>query len=231
MRFLEPALADEETKRIPRVPLRGGLAVPDLVSAGAPDLKVAKMENYRVLATWHADCTVRFWDISPHILVLPTPLVFEYPNPLPHLTIHVGRVLRHRDVAHLPIAKLWATDRAKVQITGVHLARETLECVITFATGEILVAKFGEARPSNQSSPSSPLSPAFREEEEDDHDDASNGSYFPQQEWAEEVTELGHLANWSTDGFKPVALCTVRRGAVISCAVSDIGELVHGLHS
>ncbi|CAK9784876.1 unnamed protein product [Cutaneotrichosporon oleaginosum] len=221
MRLLEHAIANEGAESVPRVPLRGGLAVPDLHSAGAPDLKVAKMENYRVLATWHSDCTVRFWDISPHILLLPTPLVFEYPNPLPHLTIHVGRILRHRDVAHLPLAKLWATDRAKVQITGVHLARETLECVLTFATGEVLVAKFGEAKHTSHSMPSSPLSPGMREEDEDDA--PTNGSYFPQQEWVEELTEIGHMANWTTDGFKPVAICTVRRGAVVSCAVSDIG--------
>ncbi|BEI88387.1 uncharacterized protein CcaverHIS019_0111050 [Cutaneotrichosporon cavernicola] len=222
MRLLAHTIATEEIERVPRVPLRGGMAVPDLHSAGAPDLKVAKMENYRVLTTWHTDCTVRFWDISPHILVLPTPLHFEYPAPLPHLTIHVGSILRRPEVEHLPIAKLWATDRSKVQISGVHLARETLECVVLFTTGEVLVAKFGEARRSNRSTPSSPLTPAVGEDD-GDADDASSTGYFPQQEWVEEVTELGQIANWTTDGFKPVALCTVRRGAVISCAVSDIG--------
>ncbi|KAL7424902.1 Lethal(2) giant larvae sro7 [Cryptotrichosporon argae] len=139
-------VAGNET--FPRLPIYGGLAVPDLQSQGAPDLKVLKMESYRVLVTHHPDATVRFWDASPHILVLPTPLRFEFPAPLPHLTISVGEYLKHPDVAHLPLAKLWATDRRQVRITGVHLARESLECVITLATGEVVVTKFGESKPA-----------------------------------------------------------------------------------
>lgn len=234
MRLIEHAIQNEGQERVPRTPLHGGLAVPDLHSHGAPDLKVAKMENYRVLATWHADATVRFWDISPHLLVLPTPLRFEYPAPLPHLTFSVGKYLAHPDVAHLPIAKLWATDRSKVQITGVELARETLECVITFATGEVIVTKFGNAR--SKSAPSTPTSPMIREEDDEDglasptSPRSPHGDYFPPQPpptdgWIEEITEIDHLANWSQDGFKPVAIFTVRRGAVVACAVSDVGEL------
>ncbi|TXT13308.1 hypothetical protein VHUM_00675 [Vanrija humicola] len=211
---------------VPRVPLRGGLAVPDLQSHGAPDVKVVKMENYRILTTWHADATVRFWDASTHLLVLPTPLRFEYPSPLPHLTIRVGEYLRHPDLLHLPLAKLWATNRSKVQITGVHLARESLECVITFNTGEVIVTKFGEGK-GEQHHRVSPTGTIH--EDEDERDPASPRlDYFPPQpkeheEFVEEVTEIGHLARWSQDGFKPVAVFTVRRGEVISCAVSDIG--------
>jgi hypothetical protein len=204
-----------------RVPLRGGLAVPDLQSHGAPDLKVIKMENYRLIATWHADCTVRFWDISPHILVLPTPLQFEYPNPLSHLTINIGEWLRHRDVAHLPLAKLWAKDRSKVQIAGVYLARESLECVITFVTGEVIVTKFGEGKAG------SPRDYGSINEDEEERNDREE--YFPQQpppehDYVDEITEIDQLAKWATDGFKPVAIFTVKRGQVVSCAVSDIGE-------
>ncbi len=228
---------------VPRLPLRGGMAVPDLQSHGAPDVKVAKMENYRIMATYHADCTVRFWDVSPHILLLPTPLRFEYPSALPHLTINIGDYLTHPDVAHLPLAKLWADERPKVKITGVHLAREALECVITMSSGEVIVTKFGEHRPENRDDDNGV------EELDAWNVDTSQGpgtpntpqsgmaaspqqpSYFPKNtptslrdDWIEEITEINHLARWNEDGFKPVAIFTVKRGEVLACAVSDIGK-------
>lgn len=205
----------------PRLPLYGGMAVPDLQSHGAPDVKVSKLESYRLLATFHADATVRFWDISPHLLLLPTPLRFEYPGPLPHLTISVGDYLKALDVAHLPLAKLWETDRSAVRIKSVHLAREALECVMTMATGEVIVTKFGEAKKGAR-------------DELEELDDSPVDSYFPlaktesadagKQEWVEEVTELNHLARWREDGFKPVAIFTLKRGEAVACAVSDIGR-------
>ena len=218
----------------PRLPLLGGMAVPDLQSHGAPDVKVAKLESYRVLLTFHPDATVRFWDASPHILLLPTPLRFEYPGPLPHLTFSVGDYLKHPEIAHLPLARLWETDRSRVRIKSVHLAREALELIITFATGEIMVSKFGEAtsgasgddveeldeegeRPSiprdDYFPPQLPVSPGVR------------SSAAPKDEWVEEVTEIGHLASSKADGFKPVAIFTLRRGEAVTCAVSDIGML------
>jgi syntaxin-binding protein 5 len=205
----------------PRLPLYGGAAAPDLQSHGAPDVKVSKLESYRILATYHADATVRFWDVSPHLLILPTPLRFEYPGPLPHLTISIPEYLKGLDVAHLPLAKLWQTDKSAVRIKSVHLAREALECVITMVTGEVIVTKFGESKKG-----------ALDELEE--LDDSPVDSYFPtntnlpsasKQEWIEEVTEIGHLAKWKHDGFKPVAIFTLKRGEAIACAVSDIGEL------
>jgi hypothetical protein len=207
-----------------RVPLRGGLAVPDLQSHGAPDVKVIKMECYRLLVTWHADCTVRFWDMSPHVLVLPTPLRFEYPNPMSHLTINIGEWLRHPDIAHLPLAQLWATDRSKVQVASVQLSRETLECVVTFVTGEVLVTRFDEATMDSEDSHHGSVSVS----QEDDED--RDMGYFPPQprtdiDYIDEITEIDQLANHTVDGFKPLALFAVKRGEVVSCAVSDIGEV------
>lgn len=214
-------------EEMPRLPLRGGLAVPDLQSHGAPEVMVAKMESYRILVTYHADGTVRFWDVSPHILILPTPLRFEFPNPLPHLTISIGDYLKHPDVSHLPLAQLWWNDRSKVKIKSVHLAREALECVITFMTGEVLVTKFQKAKTLTDDD-------RYQEmlnREGDQVMEESEGSYFPPQpkqqgknEWVEEVLEIGHLAKPKTDGFKPVAIFTMKQGEPISCAVSDIGE-------
>ena len=216
---------------IPRLPLRGGMAVPDLQSHGVPDVKVAKMESYRIMVTSHPDATVRFWDASPHLLLLPTPLRFEYPGPLPHLTISLGDYLRHPDVAHLPLAKLWENDRSKVRIKSIHLAREALECTITMATGEVIVTKFGQSKTTRGGG-------ADDDVEELDEDGSPREGYFlriplpvpgeggSKTEWVEEITEIGHLAKWKTDGFKPVAIFTLKRGEVIQSAVSDIGERI-----
>ncbi|KAK4685038.1 hypothetical protein P7C73_g5117, partial [Tremellales sp. Uapishka_1] len=211
----------------PRLPLVGGVAVPDLQSQGAPDVKVVKLEHYRIMATLHSDSTVRFWDASPHILLLPSPLRFEYPSPLPHLTISIGEYLKHPDLIHLPLAKLWENDRQKVKIASVHLAREALECVITMQSGEVIVTKFGEAKGEHDDNATEEL-------------DGPVDGYFPNtssgypanpmatpgasgNEWIEEVMEIGHIAKWKEDGFKPVAICTVKRGEPVACAVSDIG--------
>lgn len=43
----------------PRIPLRGGSAVPDLFSPNAPDVTQTKIEKYRILATYHSDGAVR----------------------------------------------------------------------------------------------------------------------------------------------------------------------------
>jgi syntaxin-binding protein 5 len=50
-------IAGHEEK--PRIPLSGGTAVPDLYSVNAAEVGLTKMENYRILATWHADGAVR----------------------------------------------------------------------------------------------------------------------------------------------------------------------------
>jgi hypothetical protein len=209
---------------VPRVPLQGGMAVPDLQSHGAPDVKVVKMESYRILVTSHPDATVRFWDISPHLLLLPTPLRFEYPGPLPHLTISLGAYLSHPDVAHLPLAKLWEHDRSKVVVKSVHLAREALECTITMITGEVIVLKFAAGKKGR----------AGDDDIEELDEESPREGYFPPMgmpvptqdpnEWVEEVLEIGHLAKSKLDGFKPVAIFTPKRGEVTHCAVSDIGK-------
>lgn len=209
---------------IPRFPIHGGMAVPDLQSHGAPDVKVVKMESYRILITAHPDASIRFWDVSPHLLLLPTPLRFEYPGPLPHLTISLGTYLAHPDLAHLPLAKLWETDRSQVVIKSIDLAREALELTVTMMTGEIIVFKFGQAK-----------SGVSRDDDvEELEPDSPRDGYFPKMAvpessathdgWIEEVMELGHLARLRTDGFRPVAIFTPKRGEVIRCAVSDIGE-------
>jgi hypothetical protein len=141
-----------------------------------------------------------------------------------HLTINIGEWLRHPDIAHLPLAQLWATDRSKVQVASVQLSRETLECVVTFVTGEVLVTRFDEATMDSEDSHHGSVSVS----QEDDED--RDMGYFPPQprtdiDYIDEITEIDQLANHTVDGFKPLALFAVKRGEVVSCAVSDIGEV------
>lgn len=162
----------------------------------------------------------RFWDISPHLLVLPTPLRFEYPAPLPHLTISISNILRHPSLAHTPLAQLYRSDPSKVRIMGVELSKQSLEVAITMQTGEVLVYKFGEAN-ARLAMNAPPLQ------------GAEDQSYFPttpqvnrtesKVEHVEELISTAHLANWKADGFKPVTVLTTRRGQVIETALSDIG--------
>lgn len=95
-------------------------------------------------------------------------------------------------------------------------------------TGEVIVTKFAEAKGGR----------ADDEVEELDDGDESlkspNGGYFPptpttpaaggNDGWVEEVTEIQHLARYSVDGFKPVAIFTLKQGEPLACAVSDIGK-------
>lgn len=156
----------------------------------------------------------RFWDISPHILVLPTPLRFEYPNPLPHLTVSLATILQHPSMSHLSLAQLYRSDPTKVRITGVELAKQSLELAIHLQTGEVLVYKFGEADAR-----------LAMVEPTQIHTDAS---YFPpgakKEEHVEELTSIAHLANWKSDGFKPATVLTTRRGPVVDLSMSDIGK-------
>ncbi|WWC93095.1 uncharacterized protein L201_008060 [Kwoniella dendrophila CBS 6074] len=239
---IENSGSDQE--EIPRLPIYGGMAVPDLQSHGAPDVKVAKLESYRIFITYHSDCTIRFWDASPHLLLLPTPLRFEFPSPLPHLTISIGDYLKHKDCKHLPLSQLWFNDRSKVRIKSVHLAKEALECIVTFYTGEIIVTKFAEAKGKNKRGGQDDDQEAEDDIEELNENHNLNGpnhdsGYFPHMSsssssqahgldgnsngWVEEVTEIGHLAKYKHDGFKPVAIFTLKRGEPICTAVSDIG--------
>lgn len=115
-------------------------------------------------------------------------------------------------MAHLPLAKLFKSDPTKVRISGVELAKQSLELAIHMQTGEVLVYKFGEA-----DARVAMVEPTQVHTE----------GYFPADtkgEHVEELTNISHLANWKSDGFKPATVLTTRRGPVVDIAMSDIGK-------
>lgn len=205
-RLISHAIESEGREAKPRLKIRGGVAVPDLKSPNAPDPVAIKLEKYRVMATWSLDGCVRFWDISPQILVLPSPLRFEYPSPLNHLTVSIPNILSHPSMAHTEIAKLYRKTPSLIRITGVRLAGESSELAIVMATGEVLVYKFESG--------------SRRREEP---------GYFPEQSddgrgW-EEIVHLDHLADTTSDGFKPKCMIDIKRGPVAHIALSNVGFL------
>lgn len=58
-RLISASIDSSGSEEKPRIPLSGGTAVPDLYSANAAEVGLTKMENYRILVTWHADGAVR----------------------------------------------------------------------------------------------------------------------------------------------------------------------------
>jgi hypothetical protein len=119
-------------------------------------------------------------------------------------------------MSHLPLARLFRSDPTKVRITGVELAKQSLELAIHMQSGEVLVYKFGEADARM----------AMTEPTQ-----VHTEGYFPSStpadtkaEHVEELTSTAHLANWKSDGFKPATVLTTRRGPVVDIAMSDIGK-------
>jgi syntaxin-binding protein 5 len=170
---------------------------------------------------------IRFWDVSPHILVTPSPLRFEYPSPLPHLTISITNLIKHSSLRHLPIARLFKTNPTRVRITGIDLAQATLECLVHLESGEVFIHKFGttKEKPSNFDDVPMPNTAGTDRSyfEEAAGHDAYDGIEDVDQ-GAESLTSTAHLANWRDDGFKPVTILTTRRGPIIASAMSDIGK-------
>jgi syntaxin-binding protein 5 len=208
---------DDEKKGLTegrRVTLRGGIAYPNFESADAPDQRLTKVsdfgvklvltlmnfslckyEPYRLLVSLHADDTIRFQDISSRLLS-PSPLRFEYPQPLPHLTIDLSHLLSDPSIRSL-------LDTT-YQVQSVHFAHESLECAILLRSGIVVIYKFGESS--------------------EEADDRAFAVHAPEEKGEkEEIVPLRHLANWNRDGFKPVCLVNLSAGAASSCAMSDIG--------
>ncbi len=141
--------------------------------------------------------------------MLPSPLKFEYPSPLPHLTISIANVLKHPTLAHTPIARLYKEKPSAIKIASVTLSTGSLECMIAMSTGEVFLYKFAEASLSSKEPED-----YFMESQESEAGQAT----------VDEITNLSHLANPTADGFKPVMMLTAGRGQVVATAVSDIGE-------
>ncbi|KAF9041832.1 hypothetical protein BDZ89DRAFT_1060198 [Hymenopellis radicata] len=114
------------------LPLRGGCAWNEEL-----DAKGSKFQPNRILITHTNDLTVHFYDMSTQLLltVRPDPVDFDFPNPLPHLTIDLNLLVYDPAVAERIVPR----SDLPVAIHSVHFASESLEVVVTLSTGDLFV--------------------------------------------------------------------------------------------
>ncbi|CCM03744.1 uncharacterized protein FIBRA_05890 [Fibroporia radiculosa] len=118
-------------------------------------MKLMKYQPRRVLITHDLDLSVRFLDLSAQLLVssLDNPLSATFPKPWPALTIEVSPVI-HDPSLHLvtsPSSSLHVSSSSsqstfeqaihggQLHIASVHIAPESLECMIALTNGALIV--------------------------------------------------------------------------------------------
>ncbi|KAG8963429.1 hypothetical protein FRC03_003018, partial [Tulasnella sp. 419] len=122
-------------KRLPT--LSAGGAWTNFSGENAPSTKLSKFDYHRLLITHHGDLTVRFYDISPQLLLSNSALKFEYPQILPHLTIELRRALQ---LLHSKTT----SSQESIQVHSVIFAQSSLEVAVVLSSGEVLIYKFKE---------------------------------------------------------------------------------------
>ncbi|KAI3481436.1 hypothetical protein L1887_56138 [Cichorium endivia] len=143
----------------PPLELAGGKASACLSGEGSDGIpELLRSSSFRILITWHLDGSVRFYDASPHLLLmgrvdeddlkrqLASPRIWlqqSFPSPLPHLSIDARALL------HSPAMQGHATFdriRARARIQDVQFATEVLEASVVLSTGQVLHMRFGFAQ-------------------------------------------------------------------------------------
>ena len=128
-----------------RFPLRGGKASGNEKSTAS---------GFKILVSLHLDLTIRFHDISDHLLVNPRAstsdldapppnLKSEYPRLLHHLTIDLKQVLSHPTAQHLDASRLYKARPWELELrSDISFAASALEVSVAFVTGDIIVSRF-----------------------------------------------------------------------------------------
>jgi syntaxin-binding protein 5 len=159
-------------------------------------LQRSQYQPHRILITYHRDFRIQFQDISAQLLTSsrPNPIKHYFPHPLPSLTIDLVAILTDPLVA----TRLPTDFLEQARLASVQLAMESLECLIGFKSGELLVYRF---------TTSSKQDTSFRE--------ASD----------KELTILDHLPRDQHKRFFPYLMLAPGRGPLVASSISDIGEI------
>ncbi|KAJ6483896.1 WD40 containing snare-dependent exocytosis protein [Mycena vulgaris] len=176
------------------LPLKGGAAWSD--ESKAREIRLAKFQFPRVLMTQHRNpaAALQFHDISAQLLITSdAPIENHFPKPLPGLTIDLRTLLT--DSAVVKKTSPSFLERAIVQ--SAYIARQSLECAIQFASGEVVVYRLKSG---------SENLPKFAESPDD------------------EIVLLDHVLSSDDARFSPYFLLTTGK-PVSACAISDIGFL------
>ncbi|KAJ6520108.1 WD40 containing snare-dependent exocytosis protein [Mycena sanguinolenta] len=176
------------------LPLKGGAALND--ESMARELRLAKFQMPRVLMTQHRKLTaaVQFHDMSAQLLVTSgTPIENHFPKPLPGLTIDLQTVLTTPTV----VQKTSPSFLEHAVVQTAYLARQSLECAVQLASGEVIVYRLKAETPQSHQ---------FAETED------------------EELVPLAHVLTPEDSRFAPYFLLTTGK-PVSAFAISYIGFL------
>ncbi|KAK0246422.1 WD40 containing snare-dependent exocytosis protein [Armillaria nabsnona] len=115
--------------------LNGGYAWND----ESNDMKSSKFQPNRILITYHQNLSVRFYDMSVQLLIAirPDPVKYDFPTPLPHLTIDLSLLL----LDPLVSMQISTTTTAPLSIQSVLFSSESLESAIVLSAGNVLVLR------------------------------------------------------------------------------------------
>ncbi|KAJ7070791.1 WD40 containing snare-dependent exocytosis protein [Mycena amicta] len=188
------ALVSGEESDFSPLPLKGGAAWND--ESKAKELKLAKFQSPRILITLHRNLSsaVQFLDLSAQLLVSSdTAIQNHFPKPLPGLNIDIKSLLTDASVV-----KRTSPDFPNLAVVqSTYLAPQSLECVIQFVSGELLVYHLKPA-PTAQPGPTETID--------------------------EELLLLDHVLTPDYSRYAPFFLLTADK-PVSACAISDIGFL------
>ncbi|KAF7337490.1 WD40 containing SNARE-dependent exocytosis protein [Mycena sanguinolenta] len=174
--------------------LKGGAALNDV--SLERELRLAKFQMPRVLMTQHRKLTaaVQFHDMSAQLLVASgAPIENHFPKPLPGLTIDLQTVLTTSAI----VQKTSPSFLEHAIVHTAHLARQSLECAVQLASGEVIVYRLKAEIPQSHQ---------FAETQD------------------EELVPLGHVLTPDDSRFAPYFLLTTGK-PVSAFAISDIGFL------
>ncbi|KAH9947113.1 lethal giant larvae like, C-terminal-domain-containing protein [Amylocystis lapponica] len=198
------------------LPVRGGIA---WIDDPEGHMKQTKYQPHRILITHHPDFVVRFQDFSSQQLLSSpeNPLSSSFPTELPALTIELASLLADPSLHLTPsrtarrtspvpsqhssrppsVSSLIPEDTAR--IGSVHIAPESLECVIVLRTGAVVLYKLDNPNES--------------------------ASFAPKDLSDAELVSLEHVNVRTGLRYHPFLGIKPAHGQVSACAVSDIGFL------
>ncbi|GAA5909875.1 hypothetical protein JCM6882_002039 [Rhodosporidiobolus microsporus] len=143
-----------------RIPLHGGSAFPQQRPSRArgPPPTLSDQPP-RLLLTSHTDLTVRFSDVSTHLLWGRKPddspssaarIEREFPRPLRHLDVDLKAALADPRASELEAARLWRERPWELELDKVEYAEDQGEVAVSLSTGDVVIFRlaYGE-RPAD----------------------------------------------------------------------------------
>ncbi|KAF8704376.1 Lethal giant larvae(Lgl) like, C-terminal, partial [Rhizoctonia solani] len=124
--------------------LKVGQATPNMEGRA----KTAKFEPNRIIVATHGDGIVRFYDSSSQLVLNPTPLQFEHPQPLPNLNIDphwtISHPLLQKTLTASPACRNTNAPPTYVhsRVQSVHFSPSSLDCALVLAHGWVVLYQF-----------------------------------------------------------------------------------------